>query len=147
MKKLTSVLTALCLIVALFAVTGCQRQPAAEELASADTVPQNACTVSLAGNATTGYRWKATEFDGEKLAVVELAYVPDEAEEGAVGTGGVYRFYIQPLAGVTGGEYDVVFHYLQDWEGGNDDGDTATVHVTVGADGVASCGEPVIVHP
>ena len=147
MKKRMAVLTALCLILVLAAVTGCGQQPSAEEPAAADTVPANACTVSLAGNATTGYSWKATEFDAEKLAVVALTYVQDEAEEGMTGVGGTYRFYIQPLAGVTGGEYDVVFHYLQDWEGGSDDGGVATVHVTVSADGTASCGEPVLTQP
>lgn len=126
-----------CLLAALFLATGCKNSD----------VPKNACLVELEGNATTGYAWTAAEYDETKLSVVELEYAQQKAAAGMTGVGGVYRFYIQPAEGVTGGEFDVVFRYQQSWEGGDKNGGTATAHVTVSSAGEAILGKTVVILP
>ena len=48
--------------------------------------------ISVRGNPTTGYHWVAAENPG--LIVSEPVYIPDEAQEGMVGVGGTYHWYV-----------------------------------------------------
>ena len=48
--------------------------------------------IVIRGNAKTGYQWVAAENPG--LIVSEPVYIPDEAPEGMVGTGGTYHWYV-----------------------------------------------------
>src|ERR1019366_1419843 len=46
-------------------------------------------SISLAGNATTGYSWSITKIEGNALEQVgDIQYVPNRAQPGMVGSGG-----------------------------------------------------------
>ena len=78
----------------------------------AGNAPENPVVI-LAGNPTTGYSWMAQAEDETIVTVSEGEFAQDEAEEGATGVGGYYRFEI---AGAAEGYTTVTFVYARSWE-------------------------------
>jgi inhibitor of cysteine peptidase len=86
-------------------------------------------TISLAGNATTGYSWTVTKTDGTALEQVGTAeYVPDRAPPGMVGTGGtsVFKFKAAKLGPTT-----ITLAYARPWETGKESAKTFVVTLIV----------------
>jgi inhibitor of cysteine peptidase len=86
-------------------------------------------TISLAGNATTGYSWTVNKIDGtafEQIGTVD--YVPDRARAGMVGTGGtsVARFRAMKV-----GQTTITLGYARPWEQGTPPAKTFTVTLVV----------------
>jgi predicted secreted protein len=76
-------------------------------------------TIKLEGNPTTGYSWKATEFDNhvnplnlDDHSVGE--YVADHADAGHVGGGGVYLFKFEAKKK---GDTEILLQYKRPWGG------------------------------
>jgi len=98
-----------------------------------DIMDKNAITVkageefsiTLKGNATTGYHWVATSYDG--LRLVRDWYVTDDVDgPPRCGVGGKHTFVFS--ADETG-TYNIVLDYLRQWE--NHPIKTETYSVTV----------------
>ncbi len=70
-------------------------------------------TLSLRGNATTGYDWQCVVADESVLTVTLGDYVLDDGAEGKVGVGGVVPV---TFTGVKAGETTATFTYAQPWD-------------------------------
>ena len=82
-------------------------------------------SITLKGNATTGYQWVATSYDG--LRLVRDWYVTDDVDgPPRCGVGGKHTFVFS--ADETG-TYNIVLDYLRQWE--NHPIKTETYSVTV----------------
>ncbi len=69
--------------------------------------------IALGSNPTTGYGWQES-YDENMLRLVERTYKPgEEAEEGAVGAGGVEYFRFKALKA---GETKITLVYKRPWE-------------------------------
>lgn len=75
-------------------------------------------TVSLPGNATTGYRWYLTRYDANLLSLAGADYVTDNSKPGLVGVGGVQHFYFKPTATLQLAPQvtKVGFTYMRGWQ-------------------------------
>lgn len=75
-------------------------------------------TLELPSNPTTGYSWVVTERN--KVFTTDYNdFIPDETEEGLVGTGGTTAFHVVALKE---GTDTMRMQYKQDWDGGQVDG-------------------------
>ena len=79
--------------------------------ALAEDAPQPPA-LTLAGNPTTGYSWQVGT-DAPEVVSVRSEYRPCAADEGLLGSGGVYEVY---FIGLTPGEATVTCTYLRPWE-------------------------------
>jgi len=69
--------------------------------------------IALDSNPTTGYSWQES-YDETMLELVEKTYkMGEEAEEGAVGAGGVEHFQFKALKT---GEAEITMVYKRPWE-------------------------------
>ncbi len=69
--------------------------------------------IALGSNPTTGYGWQKSQ-DENMLRLVEKKYKPgEEAEEGAVGAGGVEYFRFKALKT---GKTEITLVYKRPWE-------------------------------
>ena len=87
--------------------------------------------INLEGNPTTGYQWTAISADSDKLEVKD-EYIPDETNEGLVGTGGTYRFNVR---GISEGNCNIDIAYMRSWESSNEAIDEITYYLYVSKDG------------
>lgn len=87
--------------------------------------------INLEGNPTTGYQWTVISADSDKLEVKD-AYIPDETNEGLVGTGGTYRFNVR---GISEGNCSIDIAYMRSWESSNEAIDEITYYLYVSKDG------------
>ena len=72
-------------------------------------------SVSLEGNATTGYDWSYVISDESLLTAVSDEYVEDEHEEGMTGVGGTWNASFASVAGKSG-EVTLTLNYARSWE-------------------------------
>ncbi len=87
----------------------------------------NLMTVSLDGNATTGYTWSYTISDPTVLTCESDDYAENSHEEGMVGVPGVQHYTFKAMSE---GSATVVFTYARDWESG-ETGDAKTIEADV----------------
>ena len=69
--------------------------------------------IRIAGNPTTGYQWTAPAFNSSGLKLLGENYVEDEHEEGLVGVGGTYIWYV---TSETAGTYSFDAVYSRSFE-------------------------------
>lgn len=69
--------------------------------------------ITVPGNPTTGYEWNAVQTEG--LKILKTEYLPDEHEEGMVGVGGSYVWYV---TADTAGTYTFGAECKRSWEEG-----------------------------
>ncbi|MDO5844312.1 MAG: protease inhibitor I42 family protein [Methanocorpusculum sp.] len=69
--------------------------------------------IITAGNPTTGYEWKVSSKSDVRL--VKENYIVDEHEEGMVGVGGTYKWYV---TAEKAGTYTFGAEYKRSWEEG-----------------------------
>ena len=91
----------------------------------------NLMTVSLDGNATTGYTWSYTISDPTVLTCESDDYAENSHEEGMVGVPGVQSYKFKSASA---GTASLIFTYARSWESGNP-ADEKSVRVTVDASG------------
>jgi inhibitor of cysteine peptidase len=86
-------------------------------------------SISLAGNATTGYSWSVTKVDGVALEQMgDIQYVPLKAPAGMVGTGGTS---VVKFRAVKAGQATITLGYARPWERGTPPTKTFTVTIEV----------------
>lgn len=66
--------------------------------------------IAVAGNPTTGYEWKSTDTN---LKILKEDYMVDEHEDGMVGVGGTYAWYV---TAEKAGTYTFGAEYKRAWE-------------------------------
>ena len=86
-------------------------------------------TISLKGNATTGYMWSAELFDKGVLEEVSSEYIPDDNKEGLAGAGGIWTATYTVKGN---GRATILSDYAREWE--TDPIESRQITVTV-ADG------------
>lgn len=122
-------------ILAIYAlVTACSVDPAIDlteannsQIISA-VIGEN-ITISLNGNATTGYKWQFSCENGTLFKVLNETYVPNKHPSGMVGVGGKYIYQIKPLQK---GTFNIIARYYRPWEQFNPQKDKSlkfTIHV------------------
>ncbi len=113
MKKLLILVTAA--VVATCLVAGCVGE-VKTYTDSGQTINIGAnqeFTIALSSNPTTGYSWQES-FDETTLELVEKTYkLGEEAEQGAVGAGGVEYFRFKALKT---GKTEITMVYKRPWE-------------------------------
>ena len=72
--------------------------------------------ISLAGNASTGYKWHFSSDNAYIYKVIEENYTPDAHPAGMVGIGGHYIYKIKPLHK---GNFTITARYFRPWENYN----------------------------
>ena len=70
-------------------------------------------TISLAGNATTGYNWIFTSTNGTLFKTIQETYTPDRHPTGLVGVGGKFTYKIKTLKK---GTFSILARYYRPWE-------------------------------
>lgn len=73
-------------------------------------------TISLAGNATTGYSWLFTSTNGTLFKAIQESYAPDIHPTGMVGVGGKFTYKIKTLKK---GTFSIIARYYRPWENFN----------------------------
>lgn len=107
------------LILAIYAlITACSADPAIDlteannsQIISA-TVGED-ITISLNGNATTGYKWQFSCENGTLFKVIKEVYVPNKHPSGMVGVGGKSIYQIKPLQK---GTFTIIARYYRPWQ-------------------------------
>jgi predicted secreted protein len=95
------------------------------------TTDTKTITITLAGNPTTGYSWTLAKIDGKSLdAVGDVAYKPDAAPRGMVGSGGVFVATFDVIAP---GKTTITLEYKRPWEKDTPAAKTFTVTIDVAA--------------
>lgn len=86
-------------------------------------------SISLAGNATTGYSWSVTKIDGAALEQAgDIQYVPDRSRPGMVGVGGAS---VAKFRAAKAGQSTITLGYARPWETGIPPTKTFTVTLIV----------------
>jgi len=86
-------------------------------------------TITLAGNATTGYSWAVTKMEGTALEQAgEIQYTPSRARPGMAGSGGTST---ATFRAVKAGTSTITLAYARPWENGQPPAKTFQVTITV----------------
>jgi inhibitor of cysteine peptidase len=86
-------------------------------------------TISLAGNATTGFSWAVSKVEGDALQQVgDIQYTPQRAPAGMVGTGGTSTVTFRA---VKPGQTTISLAYARPWERGTPPAQTFKVTLVV----------------
>ena len=86
-------------------------------------------TISLAGNATTGYSWAVSKVEGDALQQAgDIQYAPQRAPAGMVGTGGTST---ATFRAVKAGQSVITLAYARPWENGTPPAKTFQVTIVV----------------
>ncbi len=90
--------------------------PTAIYVGPSDDPVYGSLTITLPGNATTGYEWTAFVLGGNSVEIdeAESSYASLPDAEGMTGAGGIYTFKLNALQP---GESLVRFTYARSWEG------------------------------
>ena len=73
-------------------------------------------TISLAGNATTGYSWVFTSTNGTLFKTIQETYTQDRHPTGMVGVGGKFVYKIKAMKK---GTFSIIARYYRPWENFN----------------------------
>lgn len=120
MKRLLTILIAVCAVVALAGCAAAKIEGGAKEGAAQ-------YTVELDANATTGYQWSWQQWGDGYINCVDEEYVLNDAAEGMVGVGGKQMY---TFAGAKTGIVNLEFVYKRPWEV-NDVADRKTLKIFV----------------
>lgn len=131
MKKILTVILALCLMASFTACNNNQNQSGDNMNQSGENQAEGTI-LSIEGNATTGYTWHATDYDETIIRVEEIsgdtANQSNENSEPIVGAPNTFKFRI---VGLEGGVTNLKFDYYRSWEGSEFSIETRNYIVTV----------------
>lgn len=115
MKKLCLLFSCLLALSLLAPISLAEDTAPVETIAFDVSESGDVLTVTLAGNATTGFTWTWSQPEGGPLQALSNDYTPDEAADGQVGVGGTSIITFGAAENGVAGLTTLTFTYAQAW--------------------------------